>query len=79
MLRFPQCIDNRLTDGGKVVSLTHRPCSTPRNIIFLLPVFVKWSEFLATDPEVRVRFPALPDFLSSSGSGTGSAQTRGYN
>jgi hypothetical protein len=24
---------------------------------------VKWSEFLATDPEARVRFPALPDFL----------------
>jgi hypothetical protein len=24
-----------------------------------------WSEFLATDPEVRVRFPALPDFLRS--------------
>jgi hypothetical protein len=28
------------------------------------------SEFLVTDPEVRVRFPALPDFLRSSGSGT---------
>jgi hypothetical protein len=27
------------------------------------------SEFLAIDPEVRVRFPALPDFLISSGSG----------
>jgi hypothetical protein len=24
---------------------------------------VSWSEFLATDPEARVRFPALPDFL----------------
>jgi hypothetical protein len=22
---------------------------------------VKWSEFLATDPEVRFRFPALPE------------------
>jgi hypothetical protein len=32
---------------------------------------VYWSEFLATDLEVRVRFPALPDFLRSSGSGTG--------
>jgi hypothetical protein len=29
-------------------------------------------EFLASDPDVRVRFPALPDFLRSSGSGTGS-------
>jgi hypothetical protein len=28
-----------------------------------------WSEFLATDPEVLVRFPELPDFLRSSGSG----------
>jgi hypothetical protein len=41
------------------------------------------SEFLATDPEARVRFPVLPDFLkkkkkteNSSGSGTGSAQPR---
>jgi ABC-type transport system involved in Fe-S cluster assembly fused permease/ATPase subunit len=25
-------------------------------------------EFLATDPEARDRFPALPDFLRSSGS-----------
>jgi hypothetical protein len=30
------------------------------------------ARVLATDPKVRVRFPALPDFLSSSGSGTGS-------
>jgi hypothetical protein len=35
-----------------------------------------WSEFLATDPEVRVQFPALPNFLRSSGSGTGSTQPR---
>jgi hypothetical protein len=27
---------------------------------------VYWSEFLATDPEIRVRFPALADFLRSS-------------
>jgi hypothetical protein len=40
---------------------------------------VWWSEFLATDPEVRVRFPALPDFLRSSGSGTGFTQPREYN
>jgi hypothetical protein len=34
---------------------------------------------VATDPEVRVRFPALPDFLRSRGSGTGSTQPREYN
>jgi hypothetical protein len=40
---------------------------------------VQWSEFLVTDQEVRVPFPALPDFLRSSGSGTRSAQPREYN
>jgi hypothetical protein len=30
-----------------------------------------WSEFLATDSEVRVPFPVLPNFLRCSGSGTG--------
>jgi hypothetical protein len=29
------------------------------------------SEFLAIDAEVRVRFPTIPDFVSSSGSVTG--------
>jgi hypothetical protein len=28
-----------------------------------------WSEFLATDPEARVRFLALPDFRRNSGCG----------
>jgi hypothetical protein len=28
MLRIPHCLDNRLTDNGKVVSPTHRPRST---------------------------------------------------
>jgi hypothetical protein len=29
MLRMPNCVDNRFTDGGKVVSPTHRPHFTP--------------------------------------------------
>jgi hypothetical protein len=37
------------------------------------------SEFLATHPENRVRFPGLPHFLRSSGSGTGSTHPRDYN
>jgi hypothetical protein len=39
---------------------------------------VQWSEFLATDPEARVRFPALPE-KKSTGSGTGSTQPCEYN
>jgi hypothetical protein len=51
-----------------------RPChiTTTASVVY-------WSEFLATDPEVRVRFPALPDFLRSSGSGTGSTQPHEFN
>jgi hypothetical protein len=30
------------------------------------------------DPEVQVRFPALPEFLRSSGFGAGSTQPHGY-
>jgi hypothetical protein len=29
MLRIPHCLDNRLSDGGKAVSPTHRPHFTP--------------------------------------------------
>jgi hypothetical protein len=36
-------------------------------------------QFLATDPEAQVRCLALPDFLTSSGSGTGSTQPRENN
>jgi hypothetical protein len=31
-LRLPHVLDNQLTDGGEVVSLTHRPPFTPRKI-----------------------------------------------
>jgi hypothetical protein len=34
MLRIPHCLDNRLTDGDKVVSPTHRPLSTPQKYYF---------------------------------------------
>jgi hypothetical protein len=41
------------------------------NVIYLFIIIIalqsasmfQWAEFLATDPEVRVRFPALPDFF----------------
>jgi hypothetical protein len=40
---------------------------------------VYWSEFLTMDPDVWVRFLSLPDFLRSSGSGTGTTQHCEYN
>jgi hypothetical protein len=48
---------------------------------FEIPVtqFCNWSTVPATDPEVRVRIPALPDLLRSGGSGTGTSQPVEYN
>jgi hypothetical protein len=36
MLTIPHCLHSRLTDGGKVVSPTHRPHFTPRKIIIFM-------------------------------------------
>jgi hypothetical protein len=47
-------------------------------IIMATASVIQWSEFLVLF-RVWVRFPALPHFLRSSGSGTGSARTREYN
>jgi hypothetical protein len=41
------------------------------------PLWCSCQEFLATDPEARVRFPALLE--KSSGSGTESTQPHDYN
>jgi hypothetical protein len=68
-LELVKCIMSVGTEGGT------KPAS---NYTFFYgkgtTFVVYWSEFLATDPEVRVRFPALPDFLRSSGFGMGSTQ-----
>jgi hypothetical protein len=45
------------------------------NIKFVI-VTVLPNKFLATDSEVQIRFPAIPDFLKSNGSGTGSTEPR---
>jgi hypothetical protein len=64
---------------------TERPVSVQEYRLFfslmdgcLTAPVVYWSEFLATDSEDRVRFLVLPDFLRSSGSGSGSTQPREY-
>jgi hypothetical protein len=36
MLRIPHYLDNRLTDGGKVVSPMHLPHFTPQKIIIFM-------------------------------------------
>jgi hypothetical protein len=54
-------------------------CYSSIRFTLLTTSVVEWSEFLATDPKVRVRFPALPDFLRNILSGTGSTQPREYN
>jgi hypothetical protein len=46
------------------------PFSIVFAVYYCLASEVLWSELLATDQEVRVRFPALPDFLTISGSET---------
>jgi hypothetical protein len=43
------------------------------------PPLLPSAEFLATDPEIRVTFPALLDFLRRSGSETVSIQPREYS
>jgi hypothetical protein len=37
MLRIPLYLDSRLADGGKFVSPTHRPCSTPQKYYVYAP------------------------------------------
>ena len=43
------------------------------------PLWSSGHSFWLQIQRSRVRFPALPDFLSSSGSGTGSTQPREVN
>ena len=45
----------------------------------VLPLWSSGQSFWLQIRRSRVRFPALPDFLSSSGSGTGSTQPREVN
>jgi hypothetical protein len=63
-------------EPSQTVYLIQEFSTVPNSLDILCGLVV---DFLATDPEVRVRFPALPDFLRSSGSGTGSTRPRECN
>ena len=52
---------------------------TPLDITIGPPLWSSGQSFWLLIQRSRVRFPALPDFLSSSGSGTGSTQPREVN
>ena len=47
--------------------------------IYRLPLWSSGQSFWLQIQRSRVRFPALPNFLGSSGSGTGSTQPREVN
>jgi hypothetical protein len=48
----------------------------PQKLALGPPLWSSGQSFWLQIQTSRVRFPALPDFLSSSGSGTGSTQAR---
>ena len=70
--------------GFTIIFRLHMRCSSVvRTLYFkIFSAYFLWSSgqsFWLQIQRSRVRFPALPDFLSSSGSGTGSTQPREFN
>ena len=60
--------------GTKVYRLLHS--RKKYGLVSPCPLWSSGQSFWLQIQKSRVRFPALPDFLSSSGSGTGSTQPR---
>jgi hypothetical protein len=63
MLRIPHCLDNRLTDGGKVVSPTHLPHTTPQK--HYLSVSGTNFCYKLTNPQGLMRPEGLDTFKNS--------------
>jgi hypothetical protein len=63
MLRIPHCLDNRLIDGGKVVSPTHPPHFTPQKHYYF---YVPGTHFCKrlSKPQGPVRPQALGNWIN---------------
>jgi hypothetical protein len=61
MLMIPHCLDNRLTDGGKVVNPTHPPHFTPQKHYYF---YVPGTHFCwrLSEPQGLVRPEGLGKF-----------------
>ena len=70
--KFLTLFDISLMYGGKIIK-------NPNTHIMYPFLVCSGQSFWLQIQRSRVRFPALPDFLSSSGSGTGSTQPREVN
>ena len=82
-MKFPACCLRYFVNGDNLLALCSRVLLTPP-LCFQLTIYgpTLWSSgqsFWLQIQRSRVRFPALPDFLSSSRSGTGSTQPREVN
>ena len=71
MRETSRCIYNRKDPGDL------GQCS--ENLRFCMPLWSSGQSFWLQIQRSRVRSPALPDFLSSNGSGTGSTQPHDVN
>jgi hypothetical protein len=70
MLRIPHCLDNRLTDGGKVVSPTQQPQFTPQKHYYFNASGTHFCWRLSKPqglvrPEGIVKFEILPHPVSN--------------
>jgi hypothetical protein len=62
MLRIPHYLDNRLTDGGKVVSPTHRPLLSSPETLFLC----FWYSFLLEAGRKYVGAANMQNYVSKA-------------